>query len=76
MRISPVILFGGICNYPQIASQLDMLPSTAAEYLTTIYLEFNQTMVMETDSGGTRYRMIHWLTRLFDKHPDLLLELS
>ena len=58
---------------PEIARALNVKSESVAEYLTTVYADFGDTLQIETDTYGLRYRLIYWLTRLFGRYPDLLI---
>jgi DNA-directed RNA polymerase specialized sigma24 family protein len=63
----------GLTNQ-EIADYLCIEPKVVAEHLTTIFARFQQAIQYQPDRHGTRYRLIHWLTRLLEKHPHLHLE--
>lgn len=60
----------------EIAHQLCVQPSVVAEHLTTIYAEFSAALNLVTDTHGIRYRLIHWMTRLYQKHPELVINMQ
>ncbi len=58
-----------------IADELVISEKVVAEHLTAIFERFVNALTIITDSAhGVRYRLIHHLTRLFDTHPELLLQ--
>ena len=58
----------------EIAEILVITSAVVAEHLTNIYLEFTASLNLQSDKNGTRYRLIHWMTRLYQKHPELIVE--
>ncbi len=68
-----VLTSQGLINQ-EIAELLYIEPKVVAEHLTAIFSKFQRTIQYCPDKHGTRYRLIHWLTRLFIQHPELLLE--
>jgi len=58
----------------EIADELVVSSAVVAEHLTAVFLLFTEKLNIMGDSHGTRYRLIHHLTRLFEQHPDLLIE--
>lgn len=56
----------------EIASALYIQPSVVSEHLAAIFPAFEAAMQIEFERNGRRYRLIHWLTRLFERHPHLL----
>jgi hypothetical protein len=68
-----VLTAQGLTNQ-EIAESLYIEPKVVAEHLTAIFSKFQQMIQYCPDKHGTRYRLIHWLTRLFIQHPELLLE--
>lgn len=65
----------GLTN-TEIANQLYISRAVVAEHLTAIYLEFSAALELDTDTHGTRYRLIHWMTRLYQKHPEFMIQLN
>lgn len=63
----------GLTNQ-EIADILYIEPAVVAEHLTTIFSRFQDVIPNCPDKHGTRYRLIHWLTRLFSEHPYLLFD--
>lgn len=57
----------------EIASALYIGKASVAEHLTAIFQIFAAELSMETTPHGMRYRAIHHLTKLFEKHPELLI---
>lgn len=53
----------------EIAKHLHIETAVVAEHLTKIYGRFVDEMELMPSTHGTRYRLIHWLTRLFEQHP-------
>lgn len=60
----------GLTNQ-EIAEALCIEPAVVAEHLTAIFGKFHQVLQYYPDKHGTRYRLIHWLTCLFIRYPDL-----
>lgn len=58
----------------EIADALTIEPSVVAEHLTSIFGKFQDDTACCPNKHGTRYRLIHWLTRLFIEHPYLRLD--
>ena len=56
----------------EIAATLGVQPSTVAEQLTEIYAKLEVALGETLDQNARRYRLIHWLTRLFERRPHLL----
>lgn len=56
----------------EISEELLIVESVVAEHLTTIYEKFDLAIAYTGSSKGTRYRLIHLLTRLFIEYPELL----
>lgn len=56
----------------EIAAALYIEARVVAEHLTHVFSKFQQVLQFDPDKHGTRYRLIHWLTRLFVEHPYLL----
>ncbi len=63
----------GLTN-PEIAAELSIEPVVVAEHMSHIFTKFTQALHLTPDRYGNRYRLIHWLTRLFSAHPYLLSE--
>ena len=63
----------GLTNQ-EIAEKLVIERSVVAEHLTAIYSRFTEAIEFQPDPRGTRFRLIHWLTRLFAAHPYLLAD--
>jgi hypothetical protein len=55
----------------EIAPLLHIEPCVVAEHLTSIYRKLQDCIGEVPDASGTRYRLIHLLTRLFEHHPDM-----
>lgn len=55
----------------EIAEALVIEVAVVAEHLTPIFSKFQQVIQYCPDKHGTRYRLIHWLTRLFVQYPYL-----
>jgi DNA-binding CsgD family transcriptional regulator len=55
----------------EIAAQLCIEPSVVAEHLTRVFSQFETALGAELESYARRYRLIHWLTLLFEREPDL-----
>jgi DNA-binding CsgD family transcriptional regulator len=57
----------------EIADTLVIQRQVVADHMTVIYAKLQDTMNTTPDKHGSRYRLIHWLTRLFEAHPELVL---
>lgn len=66
-----ILLARGYTNQ-EIADMLHIEPNVVSEHLTIIFEKFQQVRQFIPKRHGTRYRLIHWLTRLFDRHPHLI----
>ncbi len=62
----------GLTNQ-EIADTLTLESSAVADHLTAIFGKFQERLPDTPDRHGTRYRLIHWLTRLFIHYPELRL---
>lgn len=62
----------GLTN-SEIADALHIESSVVSEHLTAIYRAFETALQVELDQNARRYRLVHWLTRLFERNPHLLL---
>jgi len=72
-QVAMLVSFG--CSNREIAEELFISKAAVAEYLTTIFREFSaQMLIVTTDTHGTRYRLIHHLTRLFEEYPALMVQ--
>lgn len=58
----------------EIADILYIEPIVVAEHLTNIFNKFHNLTGEYPEKQGTRYRLIHWLTRLFIEQPHLLFD--
>jgi len=73
-RLREVAILAGFgYSNQEIADELFLTKAVVAEYLTSIFCTFAAHHAIATDTRGTRYRLIHYLTRLFEYHPELLL---
>lgn len=68
------VLAGSGKTNKEISTELMISPASVAEHLTPIYSNLLNELDITTDAHGARYRLIHYLTRLFEQHPDLLIE--
>lgn len=57
----------------EIADTLHITSASVAEHLTAIYLEFSASLDLPA-SNGVRYRLIHWMTRLYEQYPELIIQ--
>lgn len=57
----------------EIADDLVIGKAAVAEYMTTIFRTFAAQLLIVADARAMRYRLIHYMTRLFAEHPELLL---
>lgn len=57
----------------EIADTLFITSASVAEHLTAIYKAFNKSLKLGSNNISTRYRLIHWMTRLFERYPELLI---
>jgi hypothetical protein len=58
----------------EIAHERCIQPIVVAEHLNKIFPLFGEYVRIPEDRNTRRYRLIHYLTRLFEQYPDLLLE--
>lgn len=58
----------------EIADELGIKASGVADHLTIIYGNLEDVIAYPPNAKGTRYRLIHFLTRLFIRYPELLAE--
>ncbi len=58
----------------EIAKKLFISSAVVAEHLTRIYLDFSASLNLQSTKNGIRYRLIHWMTRLYLKYPELIVQ--